>query len=626
MSIIKTFKYSLEYILSMAKKEENERELRELKDVMESDSAKKPENIPEAAKKEIDELKQKLGSVKNSLLKKFSFISAIGLLHPQAIKIIEEDMLEEEREALSKEKGKIMHIIILVPDDNEKQIHDIKVEAIKLTQNIKPKIWVHIKTIKEVWNLGFDSKYEMLEAVAMAYPLHDSGILGALRVANIHKSLVLGKFEHYIVSYVIAGSLVRGEAKETSDVDVYVIVDDTDVRRMSRYELKEKLRHIIFSYVGQAGELAGVKNKLNVQVYIMTEFWEAVKDAHPVIFTFIRDGVPFYDKGAFMPWKLLLRMGKIKPSPEAIDMFMELGEKVATDVQKKLNDIVTSDLYWGIITPSQAALMLYGVSPPTPKETVALMNQIFVDKEQLLEKKYVDILQKIVSIYKEYEHEENKTITGKEIDDLLKESAEYLTRLKKLMEQIERKAKNKIVIEVYNEVFNLLKKIFGELSESALVKKFNNELVKKGFVQSKLSAILNEIVKANNDYKKKKLEKHEVDRARKSGSEIIAALTDFIHRKEMIGMQKHEIKIFYSENSSRKEGKLFVFDQFAYAIKADDKIVQKINMQNQQIKEILKSEFEDEFAKQTAVPHKLKLDNALYSTLNKIFGKFELIF
>ncbi len=46
----------------------------------------------------------------------------------------------------------------------------------------------------------------------MSYPLYDDGILGALRVAEIHKSLVLQKFEKYVVSYVIGGSLVRGDA------------------------------------------------------------------------------------------------------------------------------------------------------------------------------------------------------------------------------------------------------------------------------------------------------------------------------------------------------------------------------------------------------------------------------
>ena len=72
----------------------------------------------------------------------------------------------------------------------------------------------------------------------------------------------------------------------------------------------------------QAEELAGVKNKLSPNIYLLTEFWEGVKDANPIFYTFLRDGVPLYDRGGFLPWKLLLRMGKIKPTPESIDMFI----------------------------------------------------------------------------------------------------------------------------------------------------------------------------------------------------------------------------------------------------------------------------------------------------------------
>ena len=71
-----------------------------------------------------------------------------------------------------------------------------------------------------MWSLVFLG----FSAIAISFPLYDKGILGALRVAEIHKSLVLQKFERYVVSYVIGGSLVRGEAVKTSDVDVFVII------------------------------------------------------------------------------------------------------------------------------------------------------------------------------------------------------------------------------------------------------------------------------------------------------------------------------------------------------------------------------------------------------------------
>jgi len=75
--------------------------------------------------------------------------------------------------------------------------------------------------------------------------------------------------------------------------------------------LKDKLRAIIIGMGIEAGEMTGIKNKINIQVYILTDFWDSIKEANPIIFTFLRDGVPFYDRGIFMPWKQLLKMGKV---------------------------------------------------------------------------------------------------------------------------------------------------------------------------------------------------------------------------------------------------------------------------------------------------------------------------
>ena len=143
---------------------------------------------------------------------------------------------------------------------------------LKEIQKEKLKVWLNLFLERDLWEIALDSKYQIIEAIGMALPLFDKGILGALRVCQIHKSMVLKKFEKYVYSYVIGGSLVRGEIQKTSDVDVYIIIDDTDIKRMSRLELKDKLRGIINSYVVQAGEMAGVKNKLSTQVYLLTEF------------------------------------------------------------------------------------------------------------------------------------------------------------------------------------------------------------------------------------------------------------------------------------------------------------------------------------------------------------------
>ena len=93
----------------------------------------------------------------------------------------------------------------------------------------------------------------------------------------------------------------------------------------------------------EASQITGVKKQFHIQTYILTDYWEGLKEANPVFYTLLRDGVPLYDRGIFMPWKQLLKMGKIKPSPEAIDMYMSSGEQMLDRVKFKLRDIGTED-------------------------------------------------------------------------------------------------------------------------------------------------------------------------------------------------------------------------------------------------------------------------------------------
>jgi predicted nucleotidyltransferase/uncharacterized protein (UPF0332 family) len=504
---------------------------------------------PDKVKKDMEKVKKALEKLKNFIVKKYPFTQAIGILPPMSIKLF----IEEEE--VPKETEKYVHMYVIVPEEKFKETGKIKEEIVKqivLMENIgnsqstkstqlsdkNQKIWLQVKTPIDVWENCLDSKFDIASAIGMSFPLYDKGILGALRVAEIHKSLVLQKFEKYVVSYVIGGSLVRGEAVKTSDVDVFIIINDTDVKRMPRLELKERLRSIIYQYVAEASSLAGVKNKLEPQVYLLTDFWESVKDAHPVIFTFIRDGIPLYDRGTFMPWKALLKMGKLKPSPEAIDMFMSMGDKTVKRAKMALLDIVIHEIYWGISTPSQALLMLYGLPPPAPKHLVAEMKKVFVDKEKMLEKKYINILEKIVGIYKDYEHEKIKEIKGVDVDKLVKDTEDYLKRLKELREQIEKRTSEKTIEQIYADIFSILKTMFGNKSQVKMIEDFDKTLVKKGKMSPQDLRILKAIVVAKADFKKGKLNAHKVNDARKNASILINDLIEYNQRCDLNNGEK----------------------------------------------------------------------------------------
>ncbi|MDP3992292.1 MAG: nucleotidyltransferase domain-containing protein [Nanoarchaeota archaeon] len=586
-------------------------------------SAKKP-LLPEGTEKlqkEMEKTKKEFDKIKAAIVKKYPFIQAIGILAPQAVKLFIEDELGEGISAEEVQKlQKKNHLYVIVPEEKFKEITKIKKELISEIDKIKKEVWIYVKTPVDIWEACLDSKFELVSAIGMSYPLHDKGILESLRVAEIHKALVLQKFDKYVVSYVIAGSMVRGDTTKESDVDVFIIINDTDVKRMPRLELKERLRSMIFQYIGEATALAGVKkNILNVQVYLLTDFWESVKDAHPVMFTFIRDGVPLYDRGTFLPWKALLKMGRLKPSPEAIDMFMSMGDKSVKRAKQTLLDILVHDIYWSITTPSQALLMLYGLAPPTPKQTANDMKKIFVDKEKMLEKKYIIILENIIQAYKDFEHEKLKEIKGADLDKMLSDTEDYLKRLHELRKQIEKRAQEKTIEQIHRDVFNLLEAILGKKAQAEIIHDFE-KLVKEGkFTHNHLN-ILNGIVHTKTEFKKGKLDSRKVDEARKNASILINDLIDYSQRADLMAMEKGRMRLRYQRHGKPMTAELlhcsgasFLF--FEGAIK---KLTNTIS--NSDMKEV------SSYLEQQKTSKSVDVNPRIFELVRRELGEFEIIF
>ena len=463
----------------------------------------------------------------------------------------------------------------------------------------------------------------------MGTTTHHTGLIAGIKIAEIHKSMVIKKFEKYIVSYVLAGSLTQGRATEKSDIDVWIVIDDTDVKKMSRAELKDKLRAIIIGMGIEAGEMTGIKNKLNIQVYILTDFWDSLKEANPIIFTLLRDGVPVFDRGIFMPWKQLLRMGKIKPSREAIDMFMSSGTQMIKRVQMKLREIGMEDLFYATLTPSQAALMLYGIPPPTPKETPEVMEEILVKKEKLLEQKYVDILNRNVQVRKDLEHGDMKEISGAQLDKMIKDSQSFLKRIEKLFEEIQARHDEKTVVHLYDEVVTIIRDVLKlegikETKDAEMIKLFENELISKAKVPAKWLRELNEIVAAKKKFTQGKLTKAEIEKARKGRVALIRFLVEYMQRKRGRELERAKIRIKHGE----KFGEIVLLDTEAFIIMdidaREELAIEKAKIEKDGgIGTPEKSnieEFEKALAK-AKFPKKVFIKEAIFEDIKRFFGK-----
>jgi len=530
-------------------------------------------NLSKEAKEKLEKIKKEVDRFKKEVIAKFDkYIMGISLLPPQPKQKFPQPALPGMLSGLSPvpmnkavpvphqpaaEESEIS-VMVLVDDSDSKKMSKYELKSKlsqiieKIAKDINPSMIPETLILSDVWQSCYDAKYEVLGKIASGGIVYDTGMLAAIKIAEIHKQMVLKKFEKYIVTYVLAGSLVQGKAKPDSDIDVFVVIDDTDVKKMTRVELKDKLRAIIIGMGLEAGELTRIKNKLNIQVYILTDFWDNIKEANPIIFTFLRDGIPFYDRGIFMPWKQLLQMGKVKPSPEAIDLFMSSGEQLVSRVKYKLSSIGMEDTFYAILTPSQAALMLYGVSPPTPKETPDLMREIFVKKEKLLEEEYIKILENNIKVRKELEHQTKKELTGKEVDELLGDADKFLKRIKRLFKQIDKIKEEESLVTTYENTITLVRDILRiegveKIKEDEVLRTFEHEIIDTGKVPHKFLRMIKEIVKAKDDYDNSKLTRTDVNNVTKISKDLHKFLIEHIQRKRGREIEKATIRVKYGD-------------------------------------------------------------------------------
>ena len=591
--------------------------------------AQMPADMPPEAKKRWLELKENLEKFKSKVMEKFSdYVLGISLLPPPKPEVDPETGKETEVD-----KNKV-YVLVLVDDSDSKKMSKEELKEKLSTiiqgmaQEVDPKFSIDTLLLTELWQSCYDAKYDYLQAIAMGMTVYDKGMMAAIKISEIHKSMVLKKFEKYIVTYVLAGSLVQGRATPKSDIDVFIVIDDTDVKKMTRAELKDKLRAIIIGMGIDAGKMTGVENKINIQVYILTDFWDSVKEANPVIFTFLRDGVPFYDRGIFMPWKQLLQMGRVKPSPEAIDMFMHSGDQLLDRVSHKLTEIATEDFFWATLTPTQAAIMLYGLPPPTPKETPEVVRDIFVKKEKLLEEKYVQIIERILKIRKDIEHGDKKTASGEEIDKLLSDSKDYLKRINELFKQIERLKEEHGIRHHYESIVTIVRDILKlegveKVTDTEIIHTFESEVIHKGLVPEKYLRIFKDLVKAKKDYDVKRLNKTEVFQINKDAQELIKFLVEYIQRKRSKDIERARIRVKHGN----RFGEVILLGKTAFIIHDidnEDKEISSATVTNDgrlaNIKQSNLEELEKAIANTEAV-QKSFIKESIFEQLKSIFGK-----
>lgn len=255
-----------------------------------------------------------------------------------------------------------------------------------------------------------------------------------LRILNEYSRNVIQNFGRYIKAVVAFGSSPR---KKTSDLDVAVLVDDTDVTRMTREELKTKLFQKLV-------EVAHMTDKrIHPQAYLLTEFWEYIRLGNPVLYNILRTGIPLYDTGFFLPIQMIFKQGLIKPSPETIDKHMRMAKQLLKLTEDTLKKQLVYNCEQAMVASAQAVLMEFNYRPPSPREVHSLLKKLNEEHNNIIPQELVEFSNEIVLAHKAIEHGEVKKYSATKVNEFIEKTEKFVEEMEKILKkERERKGEN----------------------------------------------------------------------------------------------------------------------------------------------------------------------------------------
>jgi len=295
---------------------------------------------------------------------------------------------------------------------------------------------------------------------------------------NKLKDRILEKHGKLVKCVIMMGSVARGEFKPKSDVDVFLVIDDTEKEITS--EEKEKIDDDLEKMASE------INPDISIQPsYTLTEFWDYARVCHPIIYNFIKEGKAVYDAGFFMPIKKLLEMGKIPATREAIESYMEGAPKKLMRAKTVKLLMLAEDCYYAMLNTAQAVLMFMGLEPPVPNKAYDEVKKYLVNPG-ILEQQYADWLKEIIDVRKKIEHKELMDVTGAFVDEWIDKADKFIEKMFQLLSVLEFRKKEKILERTHEVMYKAAIAALKTLNKLPEKTEEISDAFKKEFVDTKL--------------------------------------------------------------------------------------------------------------------------------------------
>lgn len=390
-----------------------------------------------------------------------------------------------------------------------------------------------------------DAKKKMEEKEAQEMLKRSEAFKERVNVAERFATELVKKFKKSVKSVVLYGSTTTGKFHDKSDIDIFIIIDDTEFPQEPSPGLKDSIWRDILDIATK------VDKRITVQSYMfLTEFWENIRMVEPVVLAILRNGLVVYDVGVFMPAKRMLERGLVSLTREAIDKKITAAPEFIKMAYGKLKApghyIEQAMAYAG-----NAALMSFG-EYPTNKELVPEMLEKIFAKKGLLEMKYVKMARDIHLFAKELEHMSDKEAAGnaEEIGKYVIMADEFVQRMEKLIKEISKRDKGANLMEAYKTLLKanvmalkLLNIIPPEKLED-LPKEMNKAFPKLTMLHNEVFDNLTDMLMKVKEGKEGEIDDEKIKRVEKRLNEYLDKLREELKDLKKKGKIKEEIPKF----------------------------------------------------------------------------------
>ncbi len=228
------------------------------------------------------------------------------------------------------------------------------------------------------------------------------------------------QYGELIKSVLIFGSAVRGTVVKGSDIDVWVIVDDTATK--SSADLNRIVDHLYL--------ISQELKDLHIQVHTLTEFWQSIRMGSPEFTNFLRYGLTIHDTGFIKPIQRMLSMGLIPPSDEAVTLKTRSADtrykRITLDIKSMIFELryTATDII-------QAVVMYFYKEQPDQKKIPEFLEKLM--KAKKLEKEYIEKFEELNKLWKDIDHKIIKEVTTEHLGRALQLAKDIIDRFKKLL-------------------------------------------------------------------------------------------------------------------------------------------------------------------------------------------------